>query len=99
MKAIHQHVHCTNTTVKNILGIIGAQTSEVLLHSVSAVTLIPRYRWRSPDWADSSKFLKYESVVTPQYCFPCLQVSYLSTATGLSDKEKFPYFFRCLPPP
>ena len=31
VKSIHKDVHCTNDTIKNILGVIGAQTSEVPL--------------------------------------------------------------------
>ena len=68
VKKMHEDVVCSNNTIKNILGIIGAQTSEVSLE----IARLGRI-FRVP------------------------QVSYLSTAVGLSDKELYPYFFRTVP--
>ena len=68
VKKMHEEVVCSNNTIKNILGIIGAQTSEVSLE----IARLGRI-FRVP------------------------QVSYLSTAVVLSDKELYPYFFRTVP--
>ena len=68
VKNMHKEIVCTNDTVKNIVGIIGAQTSEVTLEVARLGRL-----FRVP------------------------QVSYLATAVVLSDKKKFPYFFRTVP--
>ena len=68
VKNMHKEIVCTNDTVKNIVGIIGAQTSEVTLEVARLGRL-----FRVP------------------------QVSYLSTAVVLSNKKKFPYFFRTVP--
>ena len=43
MKNIHKDVVCSNDSIKNILGIIGAQTSEVSRYIALLVTVTSSY--------------------------------------------------------
>ena len=82
---MHKEIVCTNHSVKNIVGIIGGQTSEVSLEiaRLGRIFRVPQVR--------CDTFINRKATSILQSC------SYLSTAVVLSDKELFPYFFRTVP--
>ena len=85
VKNIHKDVVCTKDSIKNILGIIGAQTSEVYTCTKNCTI---------------SKMTKCQvslEIARLGRIFHVPQVSYLSTAVVLSNKELYPYFFRTVP--
>ena len=84
MKSIHKDVHCTNNTIKRVLGIIGPQTTEAislvfsLSSTLSSLDLKHPRRYRHQRHAKMQKSLKMSLILGSNVAWQWLNLYFVN---------------------